>query len=138
MTTDEWHSFVSAGTRSGKVATVGSDNTPMIAPVWFVLDGGDIAFTTGVKSAKARNLRRNPRASVCVADDIPPFSYVEIRGLATLSEDPDELIRIATLAAARYMGPDKAEEYGRRNSGPGVVLIRVRPEKVHALSGIAD
>lgn len=139
MTTDEWRAFVSTGRASGKVATVGgAGGMPMITPIWFVLDGDDLAFTTGADSAKARNLRRNPRACLCVADDSPPFSYVEVRGEVTLSEDPDELLRIATAAGARYMGEERAEEFGRRNGAPGEVVVRLRPTRVHAYSGIAE
>lgn len=138
MTRDEWRTFVSTGRASGKVATVhGPGGMPMITPVWFVLDGEDLAFTTGADTAKARNLRRNPRACLCVTDDEPPYSYVEVRGEATLSDDPDELLRIATAAGARYMGENRAEEFGRRNAVPGEVVVRIRPTRVHAYSAIA-
>lgn len=138
MTTEEWRAFAVRGTGTGRFATVGEDGTPHIAPVWFVLDGEDFAFTTGAGTAKVRNLRRSPRAAMCVADDSPPYAYLEARGEVTLSDDLDELVRIATLAAARYMGEDRAEEFGRRNGVPGELVVRLRPTKIVAYSGIAE
>lgn len=138
MSDEEFRAFVSAGRRTGKVATIRPDGTPMITPVWFVLEGSDFVFTTGGLSAKARNLRRNPRAALCVSDDEPPYGYAEVRGSATLSEDRDEVVRIATAAAARYMGADRAEEFGKRNAVATEVVVRLRPDKVLGHADIAD
>lgn len=138
MGTEEYRAFASSGRRTGKFATVGGDGSPMITPVWFVMEGDDLVFTTGGGTAKVRNLRRNPRASLCVSDDEPPYSYAEVRGQVTLSDDPDELLRVATAAGARYMGADKAEEFGRRNGVPGELVVRLRPDKVIAHADIAN
>ncbi|WTW24106.1 pyridoxamine 5'-phosphate oxidase family protein [Streptomyces sp. NBC_00019] len=62
MSTEEWHAFVTLGAPTGRFATVGADGTPNITPVWYVFDGEAFPFTTGGATAKARNLRRNPRA----------------------------------------------------------------------------
>ncbi|UGQ14019.1 PPOX class F420-dependent oxidoreductase [Yinghuangia sp. ASG 101] len=138
MSTEEWHNFVTRDGRTGKFATVGPGGTPHITPVWFVLDGDDFLFTTGVGTAKARNLRDNPQAAICVEDDAPPFSYVEARGEVTLSDNLDEVVAVATRAGSRYMGPEQGEEFGRRNGVPGEVVVRLRPRKIVAFSGIAD
>ncbi|MGK5530683.1 PPOX class F420-dependent oxidoreductase [Streptomyces sp. URMC 129] len=138
MTADEWRAFLAAGTRTGKLSTVRADGGPHVAPVWFVLDGDDIVFTTGATSVKGRNLARDGRAALCVDDDRPPYAFVAVRGRATLSEDPQALRIWATRIAARYMGRDRAEEYGARNGVPGELLVRIRPEQVTAQSGVAD
>ena len=62
---------------------------------------------------------------MCFEDDRPPFSFVSLRGTATIAEDPDELGRWAAIIGGRYMGDDRAEEYGRRNGVPGELLVRV-------------
>jgi hypothetical protein len=62
----------------------------------------------------------------------PPYAFVQVQGDAELSEEPEELIRTATALGARYMGPDRAEEFGRRNGVPGELVVRVRPVKVVA------
>jgi PPOX class probable F420-dependent enzyme len=138
MTTGEWREFVSAGTRTGKLATVRADGSPHVAPVWFVLDGEDVVFTTGAGTVKGRNLARDGRVSLCVDDERPPYAMVVLRGRAELSEDPARLRAWATRIAARYTGEDRAEEYGARNGVPGELLVRVRVEHATGLDGIAD
>ena len=39
---------------------------------------------------------------------------------------------------ARYVGEERAEEFGRRNGAPGGVVVRLRPSRIHAYSGIAE
>ncbi|MEU7038911.1 MULTISPECIES: PPOX class F420-dependent oxidoreductase [unclassified Streptomyces] len=138
MTQEQWRAFVSEGTRTGKLATVRDDGSPHVVPIWFVLDGDDIVFNTGKDTVKGRNLARDGQAAICVDDDRPPFAFVTLRGRAEISEDLVELRRWAARIGARYMGEDRAEEFGARNGVPGELLVRVRIEKVTAESGVAD
>ncbi|MEW1600311.1 PPOX class F420-dependent enzyme [Streptomyces sp. DH-12] len=138
MTEEEWREFVSYGTRTGKLATVRADGRPHLAPVWFVLDGDEVVFTTGTATVKGRNLARDGRIALCVDDDRPPFAYVVLEGRARLSEDPGELRHWAARIGARYMGEERAEEFGARNGVPGELLVRVRIDKVLAEKGVAD
>jgi PPOX class probable F420-dependent enzyme len=107
-----------------------SDGRPLVAPVWFVVDDGTLAFNTGKDTAKGRALVRDPRAVICVDDERPPYSFVQVQGTVTISEDPADLVDIATRTGARYMGADRADEYGRRNGVPGEVVVRLQPTKV--------
>jgi PPOX class probable F420-dependent enzyme len=138
MTDDERRSFLSYGTRTGKLATTRRDGRPHVVPVWFVLDGDDLVFTTGGRTVKARDMRRDPRVCVCVDEERPPYAYVMLEGRASLGEDPEEMLRLATQIGGRYMGLDRAEEYGRRNAVPGEILVRVSPTRVLAEDRIAD
>ncbi|MBM4832199.1 MULTISPECIES: PPOX class F420-dependent oxidoreductase [Actinomycetes] len=138
MTEEEWRAFVSHGIRTGKLATVRADGRPHLAPVWFVLDGGDVVFNTGAATVKGRNLARDGRIALCVDDDRPPFAYVILEGRARLSEDVEELRHWAARIGARYMGEDRAEEFGARNGVPGELLVRVSIDKVLAEKGVAD
>ncbi|MGC9665290.1 PPOX class F420-dependent oxidoreductase [Planosporangium sp. 12N6] len=138
MSHEEWRAFVSHGTRTGKLATVRADGSPHVAPVWFVLDGDDVLFNTGKETLKGRNLARDGRAALCVDDERPPYSFVTLRGRATISEGLDEMRRWATTIAARYMGEDAAEQFGARNAVPGELLVRLRVEHVTAYRDIAD
>jgi PPOX class probable F420-dependent enzyme len=132
---------------TGKLATVRADGRPHVAPIWFVLDRttadtdspiGDIVFNTGADTLKGKALRRDPRASLCVDDERPPFSFATFEGIATLSEDLDEVARWAAVIGGRYMGPDRAEEYGRRNGVPGELLVRLRPTHIASAADLAD
>ncbi|MFI9419503.1 PPOX class F420-dependent oxidoreductase [Streptomyces werraensis] len=138
MTEEEWRAFVSHGSRTGKLATVRADGRPHLAPIWFVLDGDDLVFNTGAATVKGRNLARDGRIALCVDDDRPPFAYVILEGRARLSEEPGELRHWAARIGARYMGEDRAEEFGARNGVPGELLVRVRIDKVLAEKGVAD
>ncbi|MET7757719.1 PPOX class F420-dependent oxidoreductase [Streptomyces sp. NPDC005389] len=138
MTDDQWRTFVSEGTRTGKLATVRDDGSPHVVPIWFLLDGDEFVFNTGKDTVKGRNLARDGRVSLCVDDDTPPFAFVSLSGRAELTEDPAELRRWAGRIGARYMGEDRADEFGERNAVPGELLVRVRIQKVIAQAGIAD
>ncbi|MBF6330485.1 PPOX class F420-dependent oxidoreductase [Nocardia transvalensis] len=126
----EVREFLSHGTRTGKLAFVATDGRPVINPVWFILEGDEIVFNTGKDTAKGRAILRDPRVALCVDLDEPPYGYFQIQGTATISEDPDELLRTATIIGGRYMGADRAEEFGKRNGVPGELVVRIRPTKV--------
>jgi PPOX class probable F420-dependent enzyme len=138
MTEDEWRAFVSYGTRTGKLSTIRADGSPHVTPVWFVLDGNELVFNTGRSSVKGRNLTRDGRVALCVDDDRPPYAFVVLQGRARISEDLDELRRWAGRIGARYMGEERAEEFGARNGVPGELLVRVEIEKVLAEKGVSD
>lgn len=140
MGRDEWRAFVLASpARTAKVATVRADGRPHVAPVWIDLDDDDtVVFTTGADTSKGKALQRDPRVSLCLDDERPPFSFVIIEGEAELSDDLDEMLWWATRIGGRYMGDDQADAYGRRNAVPGELLVRVRPTKVIAEADIAD
>lgn len=135
---DEATAFLSEGTRTGKLGYVASDGRPLVAPVWFVIDGKQLVFNTDKHSAKGRALSRDPRVVICVDDQNPPYSFVQVQGTASTSEDPDELLDTATRIGARYMGADRAEEYGRRNGVPGELVVRVTPTKVIKAFNVTD
>jgi PPOX class probable F420-dependent enzyme len=137
MSEDAWRAFITEGTRTGKLSTVRADGSPHVVPMWFLLEGGDLLFTTEDVTVKSHNLRRDDRATVCVDDERPPFSFAMLSGRVQISEDPGLLLRWATDIAARYMGEDRAKEFGVRNSVPGMLLVRMRIEQVSAYAAIA-
>ena len=128
--TDDVIEFLMTGTRTGMLGYLASDGRPLVAPIWFVVDNGELAFNTGKDTAKGRALTRDPRVVLCVDDPHPPYSFVQVQGIATLSEEPGDVLDIATRAGGRYMGAERAEEFGRRNGVPGELVVRIRPTKV--------
>jgi len=130
--TDEVRTFLSTGTRTGKLGYVAADGRPLVAPVWFVVEGDDLLFNTGAGTAKGRAAARDPRMVICVDSEEPPYGFVQVQGVAETSEDPAELLRTATAIGGRYMGADRAEEFGRRNGVAGELVVRLRPSKVVA------
>ena len=137
MLDEERRAFLMAGTRTGKVAWVSPKGNVHVAPVWFVLDGDDVLFTTHEDSAKGKAFVEGTRLSMVVDDQAPPYSYVKVDGTVSLSEDPDVLVDVATRIGGRYMGEDRAEEFGGRNGVPGELVVRIRPTKLTALADIS-
>lgn len=140
MSEAEWKAFLTADPpRTGKLATTRLDGRPHVAPIWFDLDDdGTVVFTTGADTLKGKAIRRDPRVCLCVDDERPPFSFVIVEGKVEISEDLDGLVLWATRIGGRYMGPENAEAFGRRNAVPGELLVRLRPAHVVAQAAIAD
>ena len=139
MSDTETRAFLTAGTRTGKLAVVKRDGSAHVVPIWFVVDDdGALVFNTGAETIKGRAVRRDARVSICVDDEAPPYAYVGIEGVAEISEDLDAMLPWSTAIARRYMGDDFAEAFGRRNAVAGELLVRVRPTRVVARAGIAD
>jgi PPOX class probable F420-dependent enzyme len=130
--------FLAEGTRTGHLGWTASDGRPVAAPVWFVLDGDRIAFNTGAATAKGRALRRDPRVVMTVDLPEPPYGFVQIQGAVHIGEDLAEVRRIATATGARYMGAERAEEFGARNGVPGELVVWIEPIKVIAQLNATD
>ena len=139
MSKDEIKDFLLQGTFTGKLGTINKDGTPHVVPIWYTLDGeNNIIFNTSDKSVKAKNIRCDNRVRLCVDDQTPLFSFVTINGIAEIiSNEPSEVYKWAKIIAARYMGYNKSEEYGRRNSAEGELLVKIKPIKVIGEKNIA-
>lgn len=138
MSPSEYRSFMLDRARTASLATVRPDGRPHVAPVWFDLDGDVLIFTTGEGTVKARNMLREPRVSLCVDDEEPPFHFVLFEGVAEMSAGDPDLLHWATRIGGRYMGEDQAEAFGRRNAVEGELLVRVTPTRIVARKNIAD
>jgi PPOX class probable F420-dependent enzyme len=136
MSREQWWDFASSGTKTGKLAVVRANGSPHVVPIWFVLDDDGehdyVVFNTGADTVKGKALRRDPRFSLCVDDQTPPFSYVTIAAEAEVSEDLAEMLPWSVRIGARYMGAEAGEEFGKRNAVAGELLVRGRITKVVA------
>ena len=129
--------FLSQGTRTGKLAL----DRAATAGRWSPRSGSCSRATARTARwcstpaptpPRAGRSPATPRVSLCVDLEEPPFAFVQVQGTVTLSADPDELLRTATELGGRYMGADRAEEFGRRNAVPGELVVRLVPTKVVA------
>lgn len=116
------HPFLD-GTEIAAVATIEPDGRPQVSPVWVRRDGDDILFSTTAGRRKPANLRRDPRVTVLVVPRAAPYSYLEVRGRATLTPDPEGTL-IQELSQ-KYTGGAWADD-------PGVerLIVRITPERV--------
>jgi PPOX class probable F420-dependent enzyme len=139
MSEDEWAAFFRAGTRTGKLSVNLQSGRPTVTPVWFVYeDDGVLRMNTGASSAKAKALGADPRACIIVDLETPPYAYVRVDATATIVDEPDLTLRVATEVGRRYMGEELAESFGKRNASTGQVTIEFRPTRVNAIHDISD
>ena len=138
MNQNEIKEFLMRGTYTAKLGTINKDGSPHITPIWFILDENDhIIFTTYFKSLKAKNLVRNPKVSICVDDQLPPFSFVIVNGIAKIMTNSKDLLIWTTKIAERYMGKELSLDYGKRNAVEGELIIRVIPTKINGQKDIS-
>ncbi len=139
MTDAEIDAFLRATpARTAAASTTRADGRPHVAPVWVdFTEHGHIVFNTNAESVKGRTLARDPRIALAFHDDEPPFNFVVVEGTATLSDDLDAIAAWATRIGGRYMGPERADEYGRRNGVPGELLVDVEPIKRISAKNVA-
>ena len=110
MSTDEITDFVNRS-RTGTLATVGVNGQPHLVAMWYGVIEGEIWLETKVKSQKAVNLRRNPRASFLIEDGLTydTLRGVSFEGIGEIVEDPDTVFRVGVSVWERYNGPYTAD-----------------------------
>ncbi|MEO6888364.1 MAG: PPOX class F420-dependent oxidoreductase [Ktedonobacteraceae bacterium] len=89
------------------LATINHDGSPQLTTMWYLLDGDEILMNTKVGRAKERNLRRDPRVSICVEDG---YHYLTISGSVQLIDDQETAQRDIYRLAARYHGEEAARQ----------------------------
>jgi PPOX class probable F420-dependent enzyme len=107
------------------IATINPDGQPQLSVVWVTVDGDDVLVSTIKGRRKYANLVRDPRATVLVYPAANPYTYVEVRGSVTMTEDGGpELIQ--TLAR-KYTGEGFNDDEGTDRVR---VVVRLTPDKV--------
>ena len=109
------------------VATSMKDGSPQITPTWVDIEGGFILVNTAVGRLKQRNLARDPRVAVSVADSSNPYDMVTVRGKVVEQVTGDEAEGHIDKLAKKYINQDK---YPGRAPGEKRVLLRIKPTKV--------
>ena len=70
-------------------------------------------------------------------DDQPPFAFVKIDATVSFEDDLDQIRAFATRIGGRYMGEERAEEFGARNGVRGEWLVRLTPTKITAMTDVS-
>lgn len=115
--------------RVAVLATHRRDGTILLSPVWHEWHEDGFNVVTGSGNVKATHLRRDPRASIVVCEDGPPYRGIEVRATARLSQ-PDDRSVIRRIAI-RYLGRDEGERYAETTTGDDL-LIRLEPGGLRA------
>ena len=108
------------------LATVNTDGTPQVTPVWVDYDGTHVRFNTAKGRLKDKNLRRNPSVALAISDPDNPYRYVQVRGRVTESGADAHIDSLAK----KYLGQDK---YPYRQAGEVRVIYKVTPDRVQTM-----
>jgi PPOX class probable F420-dependent enzyme len=92
--------------RFAVLGTINKDGSPQLTTMWYLLDGDVILMNTKAGRTKERNMRRDPRISVCIEDG---YSYVTISGTVEMVDDPQVAQRDIYRLAVRYNGEEEAK-----------------------------
>lgn len=91
--------------RFAVLATINASGMPQQTVMWYELRGDTIVMNTTKSRLKGRNLARDKRISICVAD---AYRFITITGDARLVEDHDIAQNDIHRLSARYHGEEKA------------------------------
>jgi len=110
------------------LATVNADGSPQTSVVWVGRDGDELIISSQAGRRKERNIRRDPRVSISILDRDDPLQYVEVRGVATVTEDVGR--ELAVRLEEQYGGPGAGDEYLQLPPEVVRVVIRITPLRV--------
>ena len=133
MTDEEMEAFL-AQQMVMQCATLGPSGRPHLVPLWYVAEGTELRGWTYAKSQKARNLERDPRATLQVEDGV---QYHELRGAmlecdVDVERDPKRVAQYGVALFTRYGGGELALEVrdAVEKQAPKRVGLRFVPTRV--------
>ncbi|MDO8614118.1 MAG: PPOX class F420-dependent oxidoreductase [Dehalococcoidia bacterium] len=92
------------------LATMGADGRPVLTPIWYLYRDGRLYMRTAKNSVKTRNIERDPRVSVCIQDERPPYRSATVYGQAAITPEEEGL---GAQIARRYLGAVAGAAYAR-------------------------
>jgi PPOX class probable F420-dependent enzyme len=110
------------------LGTVGPDGRPQLTEVWFLADGETIGISLSTTRQKTKNLMANPVVSAILVDLANPYRYLEIRGEAEITPDPN--YSFADRLGAKY----GANLRDFDQPGEERVVVTIRPVRVNAVN----
>jgi len=114
----------------GNLATLMPDGHPQVTPVWCDFDGTHVLVNSAKGRQKDRNMRRDARVAVALADPDNPYRYLEVRGRVVEITEQGANEHIDRMAK-KYLGLDK---YPYRQPGEVRVLYKIQPEHTTSMS----
>jgi PPOX class probable F420-dependent enzyme len=114
------------GRNFGHLATLMPDGSPHVSPVWVDHDGTHVLVNTAEGRVKLRNVRRDPRVAISIANQENPYQMVTIRGRVAEITHEGADAHIDTMAN-KYLGQDTCPY---RRPGEQRVLLKIVPEHI--------
>jgi PPOX class probable F420-dependent enzyme len=111
------------------IATVLSDGSPQVTPVWFDYQNGRIRVNTEKKRVKARTLKLGAPVALAILDPDNPYRYLQVRGKVISASENGADAHIDSLAK-KYLGQDK---YPFSQPGDVRVMYEIEPTSAQAM-----
>jgi len=121
LTQDEIAAYLSEPGHDLILATVNDEGQPHAVPVWYIMDGGDIVFSTGYGGVKGRNMQANPKIAACVSQPADPIMFVSVQGDAVEVADVSEKRRLVSAIMRKYGDSDTPE-----GDMAGTLVVRIK------------
>ena len=112
----------------GVLGTIGSSGRPQLSGIWFLAEGDTVKLSLNTARQKLKNLQANPAASLLILDLGMPYRYLELRGDAEISPDPDYVF--ADKVGAKYGSDLRAHD----RPGQTRYVVTIRPTRVNAVN----
>jgi len=119
------------------LATFRQDGSVLLSPIWFAWRDGGFVFAIGANDAKGRHLRREPRATLVVAENEVPYRGIEVNGTASIDEDPAVALEVFRRIAVRYLGQERGRAFAG-DSGEGLHLVHLAPGRLRTWDFVDD
>lgn len=110
------------------LSTIGPDGRPQSSEVWFLAEDGTVSISLNSSRQKMKNLLANPAVSLLILDLGMPYRYLELRGDAEVSPDPDYVF--ADKVGAKYQSDLRAHD----RPGQTRYVVTIRPTRVNAVN----
>ena len=109
------------------LGTIMKDGSPQVTPTWADIENGNILINTAIGRIKQKNISRDPRVSLAIADRNNPYDMVTIRGKVIEQISGDTAEEHIDKLAKKYIGKDK---YPGRSPGEKRILLKIKPERI--------
>jgi PPOX class probable F420-dependent enzyme len=109
------------------LATLNPDGSPQVTPVWVDFDGTHVIINTAKGRVKAKNLAREPRVAISIADPDNAYRYLGVQGRVVEMTETGGDAHIDKMAK-KYLGKDS---YPYRTPGEVRIIVKIAPDKVH-------
>ncbi|WP_109529568.1 MULTISPECIES: PPOX class F420-dependent oxidoreductase [Nocardia] len=121
--------YLDESTVFATAATISPTGEPHLTVVWIERDGDDLLFSTTRTRAQGRNIVRDPRVTILVSPPDNPYVYAEIRGTATVTDDPERVL--PNRLSRKYTGQDYADfNPSAPDDSAERIIVRITPTKV--------
>jgi PPOX class probable F420-dependent enzyme len=132
MTPEELHPFLTETKIFVKVGTIGEDGWPNVNPAWYESDGEYFWLVTKELAGFCRNMRRDPRVTLCIDNPETPYKRVMVRGRAEFVDGDG--VEPARRMVLRYLGPEGMAYFEATLDLPRE-LVRIKPERISSRDG---